>query len=497
MAAFFATSCSKFLKPTSENEFVPTTVQALDEMLLFETYSNATSCVVPYFDLLSDDAAVVKFASSESDLLTQIPLSPLKALFTWQPDTYHKMEESRVGESVYDVYSGGYSRILGCNAVLDYIDTVEGEEKDRKQLCAEAHALRALWYFHLVNTYGQPYNYNKTSLGVPLHLTSVVSSSSIPRNTVEEVYNLVLSDLKTAETLFESISAEWKKNMRVSLPFVQLLLSRVYLYMEEWELSITYAEKVMNNTNFRLIEAGEFPTTEKMYFHSYTNPEVIWPFANATEFRDFVDPYMFDSSKYGKVAFVVAEQGLLNKFDDTDIRKEHYFVQDKRSSYYKAFGKLAVTGEDENPDVINKFARSFRLSEAYLNAAEAHAILYMEGKGDNHKTKAAELLNALWAKRLPAVPDDYLDERSPARFVESVREERRRELCFEDHRWFDLRRYGMPQIQHIWRGDNVDTGVTTYTLKKNDPMYTMQIPEGVMLLNPMLIQNPVGPIRVD
>lgn len=499
IAAVSLISCADFLEPKSENEFVPTTVQALDEMLLFETYSNATSCVVPFFDFLSDDAAVVRFSGSENDILTQVRLAPLKALFSWQPDAYRTLEEARVYESVYDVYSGGYSRILGCNAVLDYIETVEGPQEDRNRLCAEAHALRGFWYFHLVNTYGQPYYYDKSSLGVPLHLTSHVSSASIPRNTVEEVYEQVLKDLTIAEELFMKVPETWKKNMRVSLPFVQLLLSRVYLYIENWELAIEYAEKVIADTQFRLIEPAEFPQDDDsyMYFHSYSNPEVIWPYANASEFRDFVDPYMMDISKGGKVSFVVADANLLTLFDDDDIRRRHYLVPDKRSPNYKAFGKLALSGGDNSPDVINCFARSFRLSEAYLNAAEAHAMLYMDGKGDKHKDEAIGFLNHLWSKRISTVPDSYLDNRSAARLVNSVREERRRELCFEDHRWFDLRRYGMNEMTHTWMGDKSDNQRTVYTLSKNDPMYTLPIPNGPMLLNTKLIQNPTGPSRFD
>ena len=34
--------------------------------------------------------------------------------------------------------------------------------------------------------------------------------------------------------------------------------------------------------------------------------------------------------------------------------------------------------------------------------------------------------------------------------VSFIRDERRRELCFENHRWFDLRRYGMEEIKHTW-----------------------------------------------
>lgn len=43
--------------------------------------------------------------------------------------------------------------------------------------------------------------------------------------------------------------------------------------------------------------------------------------------------------------------------------------------------------------------------------------------------------------------------------ITQIREERRKELCYEGQRWFDLRRYGMPSIQHKWEGK-------VYTLTK-------------------------------
>ena len=497
---FALVSCKDFLKPTSENEFVPTTVQDLDEMLLYETYARTYATTNPFFDLLTDDAAVVRFGGTESNLLTAVHLASIKAVFTWQPNVYRVFEEDHLYESMYDAYSTCYSKILGCNAVMDYIGTVEGKEDARTLLIAEALALRAFWYFHLVNTYGQPYNYNPDALGVPLQLHSKVSSTSIARNTVKEVYEQVLADFKASEEAFLSLPVEkqWKPNMRVSLPFVQLMLSRVYLYMEDWEKASSYAGKVIDNGTFSLIDKGAFPSSGTyMYFHYYNNPEVIWPFSNSSLFSDFIDPYMIDIAKGGKVSFVVADASLLNLFDDNDIRKTHYFVPDKRSTNFKAFGKLALQGGDNSPDSNNKFARSVRLSEAYLNKAEAEAMMFLEGKGGEHKTEAVNALKALWSKRIDVVPSSYLNDGTAANLVRSVRNERRRELCFEDHRWFDLRRQGMPSINHKWMGDHGDSQITTFELTKNDPMYTLQIPENVMIRNDKLIQNPSGPIRVS
>ena len=506
LSALMLCSCGKFLEPKSENEFVAGSVQDLDELLMFETYyGGKNKCINPFFDLFTDDAAVVRFKSNENNLMTPVHLASIKALYTWQPDAFRTLNDDHLSEDTYDIYSGCYSCILGCNAVLDYIDKVSGTAQEKARVTAEALSLRAFYYFHLVNCFGKPYNSDKTSLGVPLHLVSKVSSATIARNTVEEVYNQVVKDLIRAEELYSEVPETWSANMRVSLPFVQLLLSRVYLYMEDWEKASEYATKVLEDSRFRLMEYTEFPTipysptyTSYMYFHSYTNPEVIWTYGGVSGMVNFINPYMMDSSKGGKVSFVVASDELRNTYKSpTDIRLTNYFVKDPNSASYKAYGKLAVTGNTLDPDNNNRFSRSFRLAEAYLNKAEAEIMLFCEGKGDNHKAVALELLGALRSKRILTPNPDEIDDRTSDRLVNSVRNERRRELCFEDHRWFDLRRWGMPEIKHLWKGDNSDATVTTYTLRKNDPMYTLQIPACVMLKNDKLIQNEAGGPRND
>ena len=68
-----------------------------------------------------------------------------------------------------------------------------------------------------------------------------------------------------------------------------------------------------------------------------------------------------------------------------------------------------------------------------------------------------------------------------------MRDERRRELCFEGHRWFDLRRWGMPSITHIWHDS--ETASSTYRLEECDPLYTVPIPDEALQANGKLVQN--------
>ena len=123
---------------------------------------------------------------------------------------------------------------------------------------------------------------------------------------------------------------------------------------------------------------------------------------------------------------------------------------------YSSFGKYKVSAVGE-PNGSENFALSFRLSEAYLNR-------YEPGKFVEPNGLTGEVLKTF------------------------IKNERRKELCFEGQRWFDLRRYGMPQITHRW-------GEQVYTLKQNDPSYTMPIPDAVLLKNKKLEQNPLAPKR--
>ena len=111
-------------------------------------------------------------------------------------------------------------------------------------MLAQAYTLRGFLYFKLVNIFGEPVNSNPNALGVPLKLNSGVedSENALARRTVKEVYDQVLSDLLEAERLYSTLPVEkqFTRDYRTNLPMVELLLSRVYLYLENWEKAAVY-----------------------------------------------------------------------------------------------------------------------------------------------------------------------------------------------------------------------------------------------------------------
>ncbi len=452
-------SCSDFLEPKSQSEYVPKDANALQEMLIGSAYpkQDKSNFLLPFLSFLDDDIQFHK-TDYEFSINSLKNIEAKQAVYTWQPDMFFIME--RNGYPLQNIWEGYYNYILGANAALDYIGDVNGTEAEKNYVIAQSLGLRAFYYFMLVNHFGAPYNYNKQALGVP--------------------------------------DKQYEPNYLVSLPMIQLLKSRVFLYMENWKDAAIYANKVIKDWSFALVDLNNLPSptvAEPYYnFTSLKSSEVIWLYGSVSDLTVFNDEsveyeeegYFGNTTTYYREAFI-ASDNLIESFEDGDLRKEKYiakeFNKDDKVFYedsYTTFGKykLSATGE---PSGSENFALSFRLGEAYLNLAEAAAH-------NNDESTALSALKTLLAKRYE--PDKFVEPTGLTgdALKTFIKNERRKELCFEGQRWFDLRRYGMPQIIHRW-------GEQVYTLKQNDPSYTMPIPDAVLIKNKKLEQNPLAPKR--
>jgi hypothetical protein len=416
-----------------------------------------------------------------------------------------------------NIYKSYYELILGANAVIDYLSEVNDTEENINKVKAQAYALRGFYYLNLVNLFGMPYNYAPDSLGVPLKLHSAIEESPdyLARKTVREVYTQILSDLHTAEEAYLMLpeSEQWSNSYRTSLPMVQLVLSRTYLYMENWEKAAYYAKQIIENKNFSLQDLNDIPMTTTLdgrtinnyiSYASNKSSETIWPYGYIKDMFGWVSEYVTNTNTNTNQrmhSYFQASEGLIETFVDYDLRLTRYIVSSPKGwsdeMMYMAYGKIniaptTITMTQNNttiekdyylPKVVTgEFGRSLRLSEAYLNYAEACAMM-------NRQEEATYALNTLREKRFD--PEDFEEEQfsSQDELIEFVRDERRRELCFEGQRWFDLRRWGMPAITHTWHDSEGHS--STYRLEECDLMYTIPIPNEAMQKNGKLIQNPL------
>lgn len=430
-------ACSDFLEEKSQDEVIVQTVSDYSQFLLGSAYGMSGYDILY---LLDDDIELdenLYYGDANNAYAVNY-----YGYFTWQADMWERELK------VTDLYENVYSQLKGVNATLDGIDEASGSDVEREYVKAEAYGLRGFYYYLLVNLYGEPYNYNKKALGVPLKLTAGLVENGLTRNSVEEVYARIVADLTTSAELFEK-HPKRIGNYRLNVTAVYILLSRVYLYMEQWEDAIRAAGKAIETaeglTNYTLISSSSF------YMPTYAHSEVEWRYGSG-------------ELKYG----YKPSQELLSKYGDGDCRKKFWF---------NASGKTTK----KTPDYQEGMGptNTLRISEAYLNRAEAYVQIdkISEGLAD---------LNELRRYRITGYED--VSKENVINLLEEIRLERRLELCYDEQRWFDLRRYGMPSISHKYKAKKNDSWLT-FTLKEKDPLYTIPFSSTMIMNNNRLEQN--------
>lgn len=445
-------SCNDFLKETSQDEVIPSTIEDLDQLLAYEGYPRYETQLMPFLDLLDDDVTQYITNNSQKTIITKY--SPLylwggrtattnETMFEDYMNLTNPTDNSPIIE--VDSYEKFYKMIAGCNVVIDMIGDVDGEEKTKKRIEGEARILRSFYYFNLINIYAYPYNAPNApegkSAGVPLKLNSTIDQTSIPRSTVAEVYNTIISDVEKGINLLTEVNATGSK-FRIGISTAHLLASRYYLFMENWEKVVEHATAVfsapgnsyslfdMTNVNYpNAINTGGFP-------HPFTlnNPEILFFYASEEEHEVVTSDY------YAK-CFMASDQ-LRNCYSNEDQRWNGYLCPYGEAGDEKKSSKFARE---------LKFGACLRLSEAYLNRAEAYANLAKIG-GNEYFGKALSDLNTIREKRIKNYASQAWTNstfnNNADNLIENCREERRREFCFEGMRWFDLRRYGMQSFSH-------------------------------------------------
>jgi hypothetical protein len=515
----FSTSCKKYLEEKSQDEVRPSTIQDLNSLMSGDGYPYQTN-LSPILDLITDD---VQCNGGQGQAAYKTVVKKGKAPYTWSKEMFQELVLADGFSSTVHVNSWKiiYSKISVCNTVLAYINRVSGDEVAKNNLKGQALSMRAYYYFLLVNMFGKPYNTTgldpEASPGVPLKLTMEVTDSLNRRNSVAEVYRQIESDLKQGAALMEASPLN-NSIYRMNELAAFTLLSRVYLFQEKWDECIAYADKVIARrpalTQLATYRAG---SPGGYYVYNNGTPSVLAnriydpslskeilfayvPMGNGTGvggsdevFRTAMSPSY--SAKYNPPYSASSE--LLSLYESRPVTDSSIYLGDLRSRIY--FNQGAFIASITPPATINfgfkilpgsygQGGIGLRTAEAYLNRAEAKA---QKALGGNAAMRVAVLsdINTLrvarYDKRKAYVSIDITDLKQLLNFV---REERRREFPFEGHRWFDLRRYGMPSISHYYEEDP-GTG-QMITLTQGDSRYTLPIPREVLERNGNLIQNP-------
>jgi hypothetical protein len=222
-------------------------------------------------------------------------------------NVYNNFTYTQSDGGVEGYWIGQWQAVNRCNQVITNVPAIEMDATLKNRLIAEAKMLRAYFYFNLVRIYG----------GVPIY-DGLQANYNIPRNSVNEVYDFIISDLTSAAAILPQAYGAADLG-RVTKGAALGLLSKVYLYKKDWQKAYDTSNQVIGmgyaldpdfNHVFRL--AGEFGTESVFEVNCQCSTQ-------------------FGGSQYAEVqgvrnqfgwGFFTPTTALENAFEPGDIRKE-------------------------------------------------------------------------------------------------------------------------------------------------------------------------------
>ncbi|MCF6401605.1 RagB/SusD family nutrient uptake outer membrane protein [Chitinophaga filiformis] len=169
---------------------------------------------------------------------------------------------SPAGSTVTDMWRYHYDAIMGANAVVDKVPGIQDPAftaANRKMYVAEAKFMRAILYFQLLNLFSQPYQVAQgASPGIPLVTAAFDGTITYPaRGTVNDVQTQIEKDLLDAlPDLSDTFSDPMLARGRATKGAANALLSRLYLYREQWDKAAQHAKAVLDAPYYKL--AGDY-----------------------------------------------------------------------------------------------------------------------------------------------------------------------------------------------------------------------------------------------
>ena len=365
-----------------------------------------------------------------------------------------------------------YYIIYSANNTLRILQDIE--QTDEAIKCkAEALGLRGYAYFVLINMYQQPYSVNKEAPGVPIY---DIDDNRAGRNTVAEVYDIILSDLLESYDILEGKGMS--SPTALSEYSVAGMLARVLCfindYPSQWTEVARYAE-IASKGSPLMTTATQFSSG----FDSYTLNETLWASEIDAETNTYygsffsqIDPY--NAGYAGLLGYPMCiASWLYDKINPQDMRYT-WFSDGSETYNLPKYASIKYTEKGRNDFTADYIY--MRSSEFYYVRAEA---LYLSGDTPG----ARNALETVMSTRLAGYS---AADKSGAALLEEIRIQKRIECWAEGVRLFDMK----------WRGEAMDrAGSTNHELAyisklgPNPKEWIYMIPEVEMDANDEITEN--------
>lgn len=383
------------------------------------------------------------------------------------------------------VWNDHYTGIRRVHEILANINVLgDSENTFKERIEGESRFLRALFYFNLVRVFGD----------VPLitgRIASVEEAYAMGRTPKSEIYAQIIEDLTFAARVLPA-SVEGEEG-RATEGAALALLGKAYLTVHDFDNAKNVLAELIGLKRYELLEnygdlwiAAKKNHKESIFDVQFRKEASTSTGSNFTErYTPYLYPYLSYYSTGG--GYNIPTEDMINAYEEGDLRKD----KSLRESYVNTNdvvidgleGRHCIKyfdmptqsqGSDDNWPVI-------RYADVCLMYAEALNELSFEADG-----LAFTYLNEVRTRA--GLPEKTFENPIPALAVNSqqefrlaIEQERRVELAFEGHRWFDLVRTGRA-IEVL--NPKVEADIKEYQL-------VLPIPQTQVDINPEHIkQNP-------
>lgn len=437
----FAACSDDFLNRNPKGNLTEETFFENEEHAVWATnaiYANFRSweyCGLPYLgatDIVSDDADK---GSTEND-------GPyLKEVDDFQFDA--------TNQTFSTIWRGHYQTISRANIAINRIPDISMPDAFKDRLIGEAKFLRAFNYFRLVQWFGD----------IPLVLTQLTDDQYFTqkRNSKAEIYAQIEKDLTDAIAALPEKSKYKAEDLgRATKGAAKGILVKLYMIDKKFDKALTLCEEIISSGEYNLM-----PNYNQIFTQVGENgPESIFEIgavalqasivgSGATPFNMVQGVRGVPNLGWG---FNRPSDDLIANYEPGDPRRQatiiyvgevlpdgSTIVQDNPEILDERFNQKAWVGkhpglQDNGPGNI----RLLRYADIILLAAEAANELGNATKAleyVNMTRKRARGTNTFILKDLTITNKDALRT--------AIRRERRSELAMEQHRWFDLQRWGI------------------------------------------------------
>ena len=373
-------------------------------------------------------------------------------------------------------WSDGYRGIYRTNAVIGQIAGITIDETLKKRIVGEAKFLRALMYFNLVRVFGD----------VPLVITEItdpLQGYDYGRAPVADVYTQIISDLTDAEGVL-SVSYTGADIGRATSGAAKSLLGKVYLTQKRYADATVKLKEVIDKGTYTLLPnyADLFKPANKNSKESIF--EVQYKKGNVGEGSNWANQYAPENS--GNTVITFGGSGNNHPTPDLD---NSYETSDPRRNVSMASSYVNSSGAKIDYYYVKKYADPPVVnndSEDNWYVLRYADVLLMYAESLNETGKPAEALPFLNQVRKRVGLADKTGLAQDALRL-AIEQERRVELAFEGHRWFDLVRTGraLPVLQAKAAAIGIKTALTANNL-------LFPIPQSQIDINPAKIKQNTG-----